>query len=484
MLKPQQVIFKTPGSEDHMKQTLTILHTNDLHGHYDYALRQAAFIKKRKQELLSENENVIILDGGDHMDMSMNECLATDGYIHLDLIAAAGYDAMSVGNNELLRLPKDKIRKLSLDSKVPWLLLNLEEADGSQIGGTKETMLLEVGDDLKIGLFGATDQFEDLYENKHGFRNRDTVDAIKRATLKLKEEGANLIIFLSHMGYQADLELAKDLSGLVDVIIGAHSHTVLKEPEVVSEVVIAQAGCYGQFVGELNLTIDTESKKVIQHSGKLSEITLEDKADPELQDVMEKGRKQTEVFLSEILYHTENDIAHDELVKMIAQSLKEYWQSDIGIMYGGAVTSGLKRGDITKGDVLNVCKSMHTPIIMELAGKQIAGLISETYDEQITSKAIYGGGFRPHGIAIGKLQFAGVSWTEQEGSITGILVNGEPIDETKFYTVGTGTPLLYEEVSGYPSVEGANLLKLGKDIMIKDVLIEYVRKQQSMSKIM
>ena len=57
-----------------MKETLTILHTNDLHGHYDLALRQAALIKKRKQELLDQGENVIVLDGGDHMDLSMNEC--------------------------------------------------------------------------------------------------------------------------------------------------------------------------------------------------------------------------------------------------------------------------------------------------------------------------------------------------------------------------------------------------------------------------
>lgn len=460
-----------------MKETLIILHTNDLHGHYDLALRQAAYIKKRKQELQSKNENVIVVDGGDHMDMSMNECLATGGYLHLDMLAATGYQAMSVGNNELLRLPKEKIRQLSLDSKVPWLLLNLADEDGSQIGGTKESLILEIGDKLKIGLVGATDQFEDFYERKHGFRNRDTVAAIKKAVHKLKEDGANLIIFLSHMEYKADIELAKELAGFVDIIVGAHSHTVLEKPEVVSDVIIVQAGSYGQYVGELSVTIDLENKRVTDHHGKLIEITLNDESDPELSEVLEKGRQQAENFLSEVIYQSVNDISHEQLVKMTADSLKEFWKSDVGIMYGGGITEGLNKGEITKRSVLNVCKSMHTPVIMELTGKQLAGLIHETYNEDITTKPVYGGGFRPHGIPIGKLQFSGVSWTEHGGKVSEIRVNGEEIDLTKTYTAGTGASLLYEEVCHYPSVEGNKLIEIGKDIMVKDVLMNNMKKQ-------
>ncbi|MBY6037709.1 bifunctional metallophosphatase/5'-nucleotidase [Fictibacillus nanhaiensis] len=465
-----------------MKETLTILHTNDLHGHYDLALRQSAFIKKRKQELERQNEKVIVVDGGDHMDMSMSECLATEGYIHLDMLFAAGYDAMSVGNNELLRTSKEKIRQLSKDSKVPWLMLNLEEEDGSTIGGMKESLLLEVGKSLKIGMFGATDQFEDVYEQKHGFRNRHTLNTIKSTVKKLKEDGAHVIIFLSHMGYDVDRKLAKELSGIVDVIVGAHTHTVIEKPEVVSDVIIVQAGCYGQYVGELRITVDSEKKKVVSHHGNLTKITLDDEVDPQLEAVVEKGRQQAVQFLSEVIYHSKHDLSHEELVKMTAHSLKEFWGSDIGIMYGGGVTEGLKRGDITKGGVLDVCKSMHTPVLMEVTGKQLTGLIGETYDETITSKRVYGSGFRPHGIPIGKLEFSGVSWTEGNGSATDIRVNGEKVEDTKVYTVGTGTPLLYEEVCGYPSVEGNRLIEIGKDIMVKDLFMNAMKKKDAYSR--
>lgn len=460
-----------------MKETLTILHTNDLHSHYDLALRQSALIKKRKSDLLNKGENVIVLDGGDHMDMSTNECLATSGAIHLDMLSATGYDAMTVGNNELLRLPKDKIRQLSHDSKVPWLLLNLKESDGSQIGGTKETLLLEVGLQLKVGLFGATDQFEDTYENKHGFRNRDTVIAIKQAVEKLRKNGANLIIFLSHMGYEADLELAAQLSGLVDIIVGAHSHTVISQPEVVENVIIVQAGSYGEYLGELKITVDTDKMKVVEHKGHLTAISMNDECDCELSEVVEQGRVETEKFLSEVVYYSKEAITHEELIELMACSVKGFWKSDVGIMYGGAATSGLKSGEISKGDVLKACKSMQAASLIELTGEQIAGLIHETFNTEIPNKKVYGSGFRPQGIAIGKLQFSGVSWTEYEGKVSEILVNDETLDFTKKYTVATGSPLIYEEVCGYPSVKGNKLIEFSKEFMIKDVFIEHLKQQ-------
>jgi len=462
-----------------MRETLTILYTNDLHGHYDLALRQSALIKKRKKELEGQGQHVLVLDGGDHMDMSMNECLATSGQIHLEMLEATGYDAMSVGNNELLRLPKEKIRQLSHDSKVPWLLLNLEESDGSQIGGTKETLMLEVGEHLKIGLFGATDQFEDIYEQKHGFRNRITLDAIKQAVQKLKNDGANLIIFLSHMGYKADLELAEQLSGLVDVIVGAHSHTVMNQPEVVTDLIIVQAGSLGKYVGELQLTMDLDKKKVINHAGNLTEITLDDDIDSELSAVVENGRLITEKFLSEVVYHSTEPISHEELIKLMAHSVKEFWQADVGIMYGGAATNGLISGEISKGDVLNTCKSMHAPAIIELTGEQIAGLIQETYNEEIASREVYGSGFRPGGISIGQLQFAGVTWIGESSQASNILVNGNAIDFNKTYTVGTASPLIYEEVCGYPSIKGNKLIDYSKVVMAKDVFIDYLKQQYS-----
>ncbi|MCA1064003.1 bifunctional metallophosphatase/5'-nucleotidase [Rossellomorea aquimaris] len=467
-----------------MKKNITILHTNDLHGNYELVIRQAAYIKKRVSELKAEGESYLLLDGGDHLDMSINECLATDGRMHLEMLENVGYHAMSVGNNELLRSTTELVRKHSRESSVPWLLGNLTEGDGTTIGGMKETLLLTVENGVKIGLFGATDQFGDLYENKHGFRNRDTVQFMKEAVADLKERGAHVIVFLSHLGYEADVEMAKEVSGLVDVIVGAHSHTVLESPVVESGVVIVQAGSYGQYVGELVLDVIMENghHRIGSFEGRLVEMTPESEADPDMKAILEKGREETREFLSEVLYTTSESLTHAGVIQLMAEAVRDYWKADIGIMYGGAaVEEGLNAGDVTIGDVLNRCKSMHSPVLMELKGEQLAGLITDSLHEEVNSKPVYGNGFRPHGIPIGALAFSGVTWKQRDGVVSHIEVNGESLVDDKRYRVGTGSPLLYEEVCGYSSVTGNTLLKVGKNVMVKDVFIKYLRERRESS---
>jgi len=461
-----------------MNKTITILHTNDLHGNYDLVVRQAAYIKKRVRELKAQGESYLLVDGGDHLDMSINECLATDGHMHLEMLADVGYHAMSVGNNELLRSTPALIRKHSRESSVPWLLSNLVEGDGTPIGGMKETLLVTVDNGVKVGLFGATDQFEDLYENKHGFRNRETLTAIKKAVADLKTQGADVIVFLSHLGYGADVKMAKEVSGLVDVIVGAHSHTMLQSPVVESGVLIVQAGSHGQYVGELQLDLHIENglHKIESFEGKLVEITLESEIDASMEAILEKGREETNEFLSEVLFTTREDLTHADIIQLMADAVRDYWKSEVGIMYGGAaVDQGLESGDVTKGDVYNRCKSMHSPVLMELKGEQIARLIEDSFNGEVTSKQVYGNGFRPHGIPIGALAFSGVTCSHHDGIISDVKVNGESLVEEKVYRVGTGSPLLYEEVCGYSSVKGNTLIEVGKTEMVKDVFMNYLR---------
>ncbi|WP_433747916.1 bifunctional metallophosphatase/5'-nucleotidase [Falsibacillus pallidus] len=462
-----------------MKKRFTILHTNDLHAEYDQAVRQAAYIKRRVAELENQGESYLLVDGGDHLDMSINECLATRGKLHLDMLRETGYHAMSVGNNELLRSTPDLIREHSLETPVPWLMLNLVEGDGTPIGGMQETLMVTLENGMNIGLFGATDQFGDLYENKHGFRNLDTIQAVKNAAAGLREKGADFIVFLSHLGYEADLANAKELSGLVDVVVGGHSHTVLQAPVMESGMLIVQAGSHGKFVGELKLEVNFENDQhqVTAYDGKLVEINSESEADPGMEAIVEKGRKETDEFLSEVLFGTTEPLSHRDVIQLMAESVRSFWDAEVGIMYGGAAIDGLGAGEITKGDVLTVCKSMHSPVLMELTGEQIAGLIEDSLKEEITSKLVYGNGFRPHGIPIGSLGFSGVEWNFRDGEVCEIKINGETLRDEQVYTVGSGSPMLYERVCGYSSVKGNTLLKVENILMVKDVFMRYLMGQ-------
>lgn len=208
---------------------------------------------------------------------------------------------------------------------------------------------------------------------------------------------------------------------------------------------------------------------------KLIEITPDSEPDPVMESILETGRKETEQFLSEVLFTTSEPLSHGDVIQLMADSLRNRWNAEIGIMYGGGAVGGMEAGDVTKGSVLNTCKSMHSPVLMELQGKHIAGLIDDSYKDEITSKQVYGNGFRPHGIPIGTIAFSGVTWKNTGGTISDIKVNGKDLEEERLYTIGTGSPMLYEEVCGYSSVKENRLIDLGKNEMVKDVFLEYLK---------
>jgi 5'-nucleotidase len=473
-----EVVFRRGTT---MTILLTIIHTNDLHANYDSWLQQAALVRARKVELEAAGGKYLLVEGGDHLDMSVNECIATSGRMNMEMIAELGYHAMSTGNNELLRSSVDLIRELSQESKVPWLLANLRESDGSMIGGTKESWIIDVGDRIKVGLFGATDQFGKIYEVKHGFRNVDTLTSAKQVITDLREQGANLILFLSHLGYEADLEMAKELQGQVDVIMGAHSHTVLSEPIEEAGVLIVQAGCYGQYVGELRLELD-KTGQILKHEGKLHELHKDSPRDEKQAAILAKGRLQSEAYFSEVLTTLDQPSSHEQLVQMVADSLRSHWKTEIGIMYGGIAVGGLDSGEITKGKAMEACKSMHSAAKLELQGRQLLGLLKESMDPKVYEQKMYGNGYRPHGIMVGTMQFSGLTWDEVDGEILNVRVNGEPLNLARWYTVGSSGHLSIAEACGYASVTGARLLELDRFTMVKEVFVDYL-KRESLSRI-
>lgn len=92
---------------------LTILHTNDLHARYEDWLRCAAIIKHRRAEL--GPSSCLVLDSGDHFDLSVDECRMSRGRLNVELLADAGVEAFAPGNNEFYRASRETLASLSLE---------------------------------------------------------------------------------------------------------------------------------------------------------------------------------------------------------------------------------------------------------------------------------------------------------------------------------------------------------------------------------
>jgi 5'-nucleotidase len=252
-------------------QKLVILHTNDSHSQIT---PQTAGNKKgwggyeRRENYINqvraENENVLLLDAGDFSQGSPYFTIFK-GKVEVELLNALKYDAVCPGNHEFDN-GKDQLAEILQDAEFDVVCANLNFEGTSLEKIVKPYTIIEKCG-KKIGIIGATVNLRGLVNprNVEGVKWEHPYKIINNIALKLKnEEKCDLIILLSHIGYDhgkeqnpSDDMIAKN-SENIDIIIGGHSHTYIKEMAVYKnklgrDVVVVTANEKGNYVGRLDI---------------------------------------------------------------------------------------------------------------------------------------------------------------------------------------------------------------------------------------
>lgn len=223
-------------------ENLIIYHTNDMHDGGE-ALDRILKIKK--------NQSTLILDSGDALAGS-NTVFKISEKI-LQKMNRAKYDAMAMGNREFNYL-RYVLEKRANEAEFPILCANLEDLKGYADKFYSRYEIREAGR-FKVGIFGLTPvQYDDespwLVIMK--FRFLDPIKTAGKVVEEIKEK-VNLVIALSHLGIEKDRELAAKVDG-IDLILGGHSHTPLKEPELINDTYIFQGEPHGKSFGRIEIT--------------------------------------------------------------------------------------------------------------------------------------------------------------------------------------------------------------------------------------
>lgn len=462
---------------------LTILHTNDLHARYEDWLRCAAFIKRRRAEL--GPSSCLVLDAGDHFDLSVEECRLSRGRLNVDLLADAGVDAFTPGNNEFYRASRETLSSLSLESPFPWLLSTVEEKDGRPFAGFRRGVIVDKG--VKVGLLGALDPMDDAAGRLHGLATLDRAKALSAAAAELRRRGAAIVILLSHCGLSDDREIALKTDGAIDVIVGGHSHTEIHGFLVEHRTVIVQAGGLGRYVGELELEIDeaaaarqgaagngaAEGAVIVGRRAILHASAEQVETDAAQEGILRTHRAAAQRVLDEVVGGLDRDLPQAGLVRLSARLLKTHLTAEIGMSFGPAASEGLAKGPVRIGDLYRVSQSFLTPATLELQGRQILGLLREREEAAITEVRGYGIGFRPQGQPFGRIEFDGVEAGPAGADAT---INGEPLEPERWYRVGTLTHLMDREGGGYPSLDGSRNAEFLRFYLLRDLFVDSFRK--------
>ncbi len=391
-----EALAATPG-----KQMFSILHTNDMHSNVvgvgplrDYTplklgddqtkggyARLGALIAQRRAEL-GPLGPVLVLDAG---DFSMGTAVAAacrELGAELQLMAAMGYDATTFGNHEFDLGPDglgQAIQRAAAAGEIPAIVVTNSDVsadserladlqDLAQRGVLQPYRILERGG-LRFGLVGIIGYDAFKYAADVGAVTLgDPIETAKAAAQRLKrEDKVDVVIALSHGGvvkrpdgsFQGeDLNLLEAIPDL-DVVIGGHTHSELRQPLGVDHRPVVQTGKYGEHLGELVLSL--ENGRVAVESYRLIPVDDQIQGDATIQAQVEHFLRQSgEITFAPRGYATSQPLvmitedwpmdyrdieSGTPLANVVTDALRLATNSQIAFTANGAIRAGLTQGN-------------------------------------------------------------------------------------------------------------------------------------------
>ncbi|WP_144510274.1 bifunctional UDP-sugar hydrolase/5'-nucleotidase [Bacillus sp. FJAT-22090] len=442
---------------------LKILHTNDVHSNFDNFAKVATLIKQHK------DENTIVLEGGDFADFRSIELQGTKGMAAIELLDSLGYDALTIGNNEMFN-GVDTLEHMASNSPFPFISNNLFKKDKTEINGVSKSVILKKNG-LRILITGSSPNMG-VFNEGLGIYMTDYKKEILEEINK-NEGNYDICILLSHIGTFADEPLALEIPE-IDIIISAHDHKLFTEAKVINNTIINSAGNYGEHLGIVELEIN-EGKVKLLHSATISSKDVD--KDEQILSLLKINKEKAIEVLSEPLYKLPKALWHDvmeenPLTNLIAEGLKDILSCDIGLINSGICNAGIFH-EMTKKKLIEVCPSPLNPTSFDIQGKFIREALEQSLDAQVCLADGRGPGFR--GKFAGRLHIAGAEIVHDGKKVHAIYVNDIPLEDEKWYSVASSDFLqrgsIYEGLAN-----NRNEKYLAEEI--KDVIRLYANKEE------
>jgi 5'-nucleotidase/UDP-sugar diphosphatase len=461
---------------------LVLLHTNDHHGavlpiNGQGGLAElAAFVKQVRQD----NTHVLLVDAG---DINTGPALSNMFAAEPDFLAynMMGYDAATMGNHEFDKDQAQLLRQIGL-ANFPFFSSNIKTADGEFLGG-RQYLIKNYGG-LRVGIFGITTLRSRVIASPDpSLVWINEIDAARAAVQALKQEGADLIIGLTHIGdvkegpdHITSPELAAAVPG-IDIIVDGHSHSFFEAPKKAGNTYIVTANEWGKYAGYGRITvkdgllagfdwrperINTAEQQSYAPNMAVAAILAPyvEKANASLKEVVGEAAEEF-VFGNRLTRYQETALGN-LVTDANVWYFKTVFNQDIDFAFhnGGNIRAPLPKGPITQESVLTLLPFENYLYIVSLKGSAII----EMFDF-IATIPQGAGGFpqfsREVRFTIDKT--AG----QDQGLIRDLSIGGTPVDPDRTYRFCTNDYLL-------AGGDGYTVLTRSEDPFDASLLLSYV----------
>ncbi|WP_052879596.1 bifunctional metallophosphatase/5'-nucleotidase [Vibrio coralliirubri] len=404
--------------------------------------------KQIEQDAQRQKVGTLFLHAGDCFQGTLYFSLFK-GKANADLLNALNIDAMTLGNHEL-DMGNEPVAIFAKRIKFPLLAgnWNLSNEDINKTHTLADndivkpylpetrsaSFITKEFDGEKVAIFGLSiDKMAGIANPDIDTPFENALETAKATIEQIHQAGINKIVLLSHLGYEADLELAANVSG-IGVIVGGHSHRLqgdfsdiglVKDDEYgvkIGDTYVVQAGFHAMSLGHCEIEFDSQGK-VTHFNGKnelllgrrlfidakLSEVGQDDahdmaceflnnhpniavcKKDPELQSILtDKYQPRVRKLQQQVIAHADTKLRHvripddkgpSQLAPLVAQSFhhlmnKKGHQVDFAIHNAGGVRNSLNSGDVSVADIAGKLLPFAVPIgVYEVKGETIAGML-------------------------------------------------------------------------------------------------------------
>lgn len=477
---------------------ITILHTNDHHGHFwrseygEYGLAaQKTLVHSIRKEVAQEGGSVLLLSGGD-INTGVPESDLQDAEPDFRGMNLIGYDAMAVGNHEFDN-PLTVLRQQEKWAKFPFLSANIyQKSTGERLF---KPWAIFTRQDIKIAVIGLTTDDTAKIGNPEYFTDIEFRKPAEEAKVVIQElnmnEKPDVIIATTHMGHYdngdhgsnapGDVEMARSLpAGSLAMIVGGHSQDPVcmasenkKQanyvpgtpcaPDKQNGIWIVQAHEWGKYVGRADFEFRNGEMKMVNYqlipvnlkkkvtwdNGKSERVlyTPEIAENPQMLSLLtpfqNKGKAQLEVKIGSVNGLLEGDRSKVRFVqtnmgRVILAAQIARTGADFGVMSGGGIRDSIEAGDITYKSVLKVQPFGNIVVYADMSGKEVVDYLTAVAQMKPDSGAYP--------------QFANVSFVAKEGKLTDLKIKGEPVDPAKTYRMAT---LSFNATGGdgYPRID-------------------------------
>lgn len=442
---------------------LVLLHTNDTHSLIDPDEKGEGGVLQRKaiiDSIRKAEKNVILIDAGDVVQGTLYFKFFK-GDVEYPLMNMMDYDIQILGNHEFDN-GLEELAKHYKTLKADRLSANYDFTNTPLKGMFDPYVIKKVGG-KKIGFIGLNVDPANLIvaRNYEGMRFKDIIETANRTAAYLKnDKKCDLVVVVSHVGAKkesnktTDYELAK-ASKDIDIIIGGHSHTLIKPnngtpgyPSIVENaeghpVMIAQTGKYGKYLGYIKINLDDLAKEtpadfdqqLIPVTDRFPASQLDKQMDAFIAPYREKLRAVSEHVIAKCA-HDMNSNANTGRYPNWAGDFGQWYgelkadslraagvdipKVDFALMNVGGIRHDMKAGDVTEGEILETFPFSNFMMLVSIKGSD--------FIEAMRLAAKRGGEGVSEQIRV---------VTDDKGNLVRVVVNDEVMDPDKTYLFST-----------------------------------------------